>query len=206
MNKFPIFYTKTAYYYTKFPTISKEEENMNYKKLRIISTIGIFLLCFPLHFLYEWIPSDITAIFVPVNESIWEHMKLIFTGSILYFIIEYIFLYIKKEKIPNNYNLATFLSSLIAIPLYLIIFLPIYYHIGENMILSIGLLFCISIFISYLHYKITMLKRIPYQNIVAIICIILTYIVFGYLTYNPPTIDLFFDTKNEKYGMNIYNI
>ena len=36
--------------------------------------------------------------------------------------------------------------------------------------------------------------------------IILSYIVFGYLTYNPPKAELFFDTQKEKYGINIYNI
>lgn len=31
-----------------------------------------------LHFLYQWWPNPITALFSPVNESLWEHLKLIF--------------------------------------------------------------------------------------------------------------------------------
>lgn len=31
-----------------------------------------------LHFLYEWLPGWGTAIFSPVNESLWEHMKIVF--------------------------------------------------------------------------------------------------------------------------------
>ena len=57
---------------------------MTLKRTRIISTIGIFLLCFSFHFIYDWIPNYITAIFFPVNESIWEHMKLLFSATIFY--------------------------------------------------------------------------------------------------------------------------
>lgn len=31
-----------------------------------------------LHFLYDWLPNPIFALFSPVNESLWEHGKLIF--------------------------------------------------------------------------------------------------------------------------------
>ena len=65
---------------------------MSLKASRITSIIGIFLLCFLFHSMYEWIPNTLTAIFFPVNESIWEHMKLIFTSTIVYGIIDYIIL------------------------------------------------------------------------------------------------------------------
>ena len=32
----------------------------------------------PLHFLYDCFPNPVTALFSPVNESLWEHGKLIF--------------------------------------------------------------------------------------------------------------------------------
>ena len=56
---------------------------MSLKKLKIIGIVLAFLLAFPLHFLYDTFPSFITSIITPVNESIWEHMKIIF-GSILF--------------------------------------------------------------------------------------------------------------------------
>lgn len=31
-----------------------------------------------LHFLYDFLPNPVTALFSPVNESIWEHLKIIF--------------------------------------------------------------------------------------------------------------------------------
>ena len=77
---------------------------MTLKRSRIISTIGIFLLCFLFHFLYEWLPSSITAIFFPVNESIWEHMKLLFSAVVFYGIIDYM-------------SFVTFFPQLIAGPI-----------------------------------------------------------------------------------------
>ena len=75
---------------------------MTLKRSRIISTIGIFLLCFLFHFIYDWIPSYITAIFFPVNESIWEHMKLLFSAIIFYGIIDYIILQKFKLRYTKN--------------------------------------------------------------------------------------------------------
>ena len=31
-----------------------------------------------LHFLYDILPSPLTALFSPINESVWEHLKLLF--------------------------------------------------------------------------------------------------------------------------------
>ena len=178
---------------------------MNLKRSRIISTIGIFLLCFLFHFIYNWIPSSITAIFYPVNESIWEHMKLIFSAVIFYGIIDYIIL--QKFKIKyNNFFTSLFVSALTIIPIYLIMFLPIYYKIGENMIITIGIMLLSIIISQVISYNILKAKDFDKINIVSLILIIVSYIIFAYLTYNPIKNELFFDTKEEKYGINNYNI
>ena len=178
---------------------------MNLKKSRIISIIGIFLLCFLSHFLYEWIPSSITAIFFPVNESIWEHMKMIFTSIILYGIIDYIIL--NKFNIKyNNFFLNLFVTSFISIPIYLTIYLPIFYKIGENIFINIVIMLLVIIITQLIAYYILKAKNCKLANYISIILIIISYIIFGYLTYHPPKNELFFDTNDEKYGINNYNI
>ena len=109
---------------------------MNTKKLKIIMTIIIFLLAFPFHFFYDKFSNFIFSIFFPVNESIWEHMKLLFTSIIFSGVIEYIIIKKKDVKV-NNYLLSLFIPAILSIPIYLIIFLPIYYKIGENFIITI---------------------------------------------------------------------
>ena len=178
---------------------------MTLKRSRIISSIGIFLLCFLFHFIYHWLPSTLTAIFFPVNESIWEHMKLLFSAVIMYGIIDYIIL--QKFKIKyNNFFTSLFVSALAIIPIYLIIFLPIYYKTGENMIIAITIM-AISIIISQIiSYYILKQEHLDKLNIISLILIIVSYIVFAYLTYYPIKNELFFDTQEEKYGLNNYNV
>ena len=113
---------------------------MNTKKLKIIMTIIIFLLAFPFHFFYDKFSNFIFSIFFPVNESIWEHMKLLFTSIIFSGVIEYIIIKKKDVKV-NNYLLSLFIPAILSIPIYLIIFLPIYYKIGENFIITITIMF-----------------------------------------------------------------
>ena len=174
--------------------------------LKTIKTIGffiIFLLCFPFHFLYDWLPNSLFSIFFPVNESIWEHMKLIYTSFVFYGIFDYLLL--KKNRIYfNNFLIQLFLIPIIAIFIYLIIFIPIYKIIGENMIVSIGLLAVVILIEQILSYFILQYKEIKYQNIIGIIGIILVYTIFGYLTYKPIENYIFYDTVKDKYGINIY--
>ena len=178
---------------------------MNLKRSKILSIIGIFLLCFLFHFIYEWLPSGITAIFFPVNESIWEHMKLLFSAVVFYEIIDYIIL--QKFKIKyNNFFTALFVSAITIIPIYLIIFLPIYNKIGENMVITIGIMLLAIIISQVINYYILKSKDFNNFNIVSLILIIISYIVFAYLTYNPIKNELFFDTQEEKYGINTYNV
>ena len=174
---------------------------MSLKKIKILGFFVIFALCFLFHFLYGWLPNSLFSIFFPVNESIWEHMKLIYTSYIFYGLFDYILL--RKNKI-NNFMFQLFLIPIIAIIIYLIIFIPIYKMIGENMIISIGLLGIIIIIEQILSYFILQYKGINYQNIVGIIGIILVYIIFGYLTYKPIENYIFYDTVKDKYGINIY--
>lgn len=178
---------------------------MFFNKKVFLSTFIIFALCFICHFAYDFLPNPLFAIFFPVNESIWEHMKLIYTSNLMYILgLYFISLVIKKQV---NYSfLFTFIKSIIEIITYLIIFLPLYYRFGEKMFISISLLFFIillgELLTNYLDKKINIYI---YQKL-GISLFVLGYIIFGILTYNPPHIHLFFDTLDEKYGINHYLI
>ncbi len=178
---------------------------MTLKKTRFISSILIFGLCFLFHFLYQWFPNSLFSIFFPVNESIWEHMKLLFSGITLYGIIDYIILY--KSKIPfHNFLFSLFITSFISIPIYLIIFLPIYNMIGENMLVSISLLFLVIIITQIISFYILKSKQYKIINYLSFLLIIISYIIFGYLTYHPIHNYIFLDKTKNLYGINNYNI
>ena len=66
------------------------------KNVKIIGVNVSFILAVILHFIYETMPNTFISIIAPVNESIWEHMKLIVTSSLIFSIFEYI-IYKKKN-------------------------------------------------------------------------------------------------------------
>ncbi len=175
---------------------------MSLKKLKILSIIITFLFCFPLHFLYNKFPSFITSIISPVNESIWEHMKILFGSILLSGVFQKIIIKIKHLNYKNIY-LSTIISSLSSIPIFLIIYLPIYNLIGEKFLITIFLML-IAIIISQVItiYIINLKKDLKMENI-SILFIIITYLIFIYLTYNPIKCKLFKDPVDKYYGIKI---
>ena len=99
-------------YFFDLKCIYNSELNIlfNMKKIKILIVFILFGLSFLIHFSYEWIPSFITSVFSPVNESIWEHMKIIFTSTIISAIIEY-FIYRNRHIEFNNLIIRSLLSK-----------------------------------------------------------------------------------------------
>ena len=173
---------------------------LNLKNTRIIAIFGIFFISFISHFIYTIFPNFFTSIFFPVNESIWEHMKILFTSSILYGIIDYILL--KKNNIKfNNYPFQLWFTSIVIMPIYLVIYTPLYKLIGENLLISITLLFIIYILKEIISYNILKAQHLKILNHITIPLIIITYIMFIYLTYYPPHNYIFLDTGTNTYGI-----
>lgn len=173
---------------------------MNLKKIKIINVIGVFALSFLFHFMYEWCPNVITSIFFPVNESIWEHMK-IFVSAILVWGLVDKFLLDKFNIYYNNHFFSTVLSSILSIIVYLIIYLPLYKIFGEVMFISIGLMLLDYILMAYVSYKILSGRELNINKVFLIIVIVVTYVSFSLLTYKPPKYFLFYDTNLKKYGI-----
>lgn len=70
-----------------------------------------------LHFLYDWTNKSIlVAPFSAVNESIWEHMKLLFFPMLIFALVEYAFIG-KSRKCFGGAKLAGTLIGLLLIPI-----------------------------------------------------------------------------------------
>lgn len=172
---------------------------MSKKKLKILGVVLAFLFCFPIHFLYDKFPGFITSIFAPVNESIWEHMKILFGSIIISGVIQKIIVITKNLNI-NNMCFSNFIAALTSIPIFLIIFLPIYAIIGENLIVNIILMLITIIICEYISYKITNIKNLKLENI-TILLVVIIYIIFGILTYYPLKNNLFIEESTNTYGI-----
>lgn len=160
----------------------------------------IFLLSVVSHFVYDWMPNTVFSILFPVNESIWEHMKLIATPVLLFSIGEY-FIYRKKGIHYPNFLLSYSFAIFIGILSYLGVYMPIHYLFGHSLVVSILLLFLTFMEIEVISYSIMHVKKIRYGKILGLGLLFFIYILFGYLTYYPYENELFYDTVKKGYGL-----
>lgn len=171
---------------------------LNLKKWKIISVFLIFALSGLAHFIYDWFPNIFTSIIFPVNESIWEHNKIIILSFFIITLLEKS--YYKKEK---NVIFAGILSALLCCILVMLIFTPIYFYIlkyNDNIIVTFIIFFICICLSTYFNYK---LLNQPYQKKKEKTAIFLWLFIFlfnGLLTFYPPNLSLFFDFTNHKYG------
>ena len=164
------------------------------KELRKCFTIGFAFICIfgtLLHFLYEWTGGQrIIGLFSPVNESIWEHMKLFFFPMLLFTVI------------MSYFNiLQTYYPSLV--PALLIglhagtWFIPASFYTysgiwGSSITWVDILLFYITVFlglrIAYNQVKNSGLQKyeIPLK-----ICTMIMLVLFMLFSYHPPGLGVF---------------
>lgn len=177
---------------------------MNIKKVTIISVIAIFLLSALSHFIYDWFPNTFTSIFFPVNESIWEHTKMVFTTMMIWGLIEY---FIVSNQGKKNFVTGLLFSTILTIITLILIFTPIYYLLDkkENMIITL-IIYLISIIIGQIasHKILKIEKKLDSLNIISLISIPIIFIAYGLLTYYPIKAGLFYDYPNNKYGLYTY--
>lgn len=173
---------------------------MTPKRLTIINIILVFLISFISHFMYDLFPNNLTAVFFPTNESIFEHLKMSFTTYIIVLIIDYIILKLKKETYPNLI-ISVFISAISTVLLLGIIYPIIFNIIGENMFVTL-LVYLITIIIGNLFgYKALKSKDLKLQE-TGIISFIVIVIIFGLLTFYPLHVKTYFyDYSSDRYGI-----
>jgi hypothetical protein len=86
----------------------------NIKLWQIIGAVFTLISGTLLHFVYGWFDGDAWALFGSVNESVWEHQKLVFWPMTFFMVAEFIFYGRHKEGfVPikvNSILLAMFIN------------------------------------------------------------------------------------------------
>lgn len=167
-------------------------------KFTIFSGIFVMILGTLLHFTYEWSGNNtFVASFSTVNESTWEHLKLLFFPMFLTTILGYFYF----RKISSNFLCAQLLGILTAI-LFTITFFYTYTGIvGTNFaFVDISIFFVAVVLGEFVFYKIFMydFKCNSYMSLFFITLLLICFITF---TYFSPKIDLFKDPVSGNYGI-----
>lgn len=172
-------------------------------KFEVISTIFIMILGVILHFTYEWSNNNtLVGLFSPVNESIWEHLKLLYVPMFLTAIVGN-FYYGKNHE---NYICAKTSGIIISMVFTVVTFYTYTGILGKIIdVLNIVLFFIAVILGQYIVLRQISLKK-PCNKKRTMIVLILIGVLFIFFTFYPPNIGLFADPMTGTFGIKKANI
>lgn len=168
------------------------------KSLKRHTVLGILFVLFVgtlAHFLYDLSDNNhMIGLFTPVNESVWEHMKLLFFPMLLYslFMVSHL-----KDDYPCIVSSSCFgiLAGTLLIPI-------LYYAytglLGRDyFILDIGTFIVSVLFAFWISYRLTLSCKA--KPCTAFLCILtgILFICFIRFTYHPPALAIFAEPSTE---------
>lgn len=173
------------------------DKKINLKIFEIISTIFTIAVGILLHFLYDLSNKNvIVGMFSAVNESTWEHLKILFFPMLITIIIG---TYYYKDI--TNYLCSKTKGLLVSLSFLVIAFYTYSGIIGKNFASINILIFILSIIIGevYAYRKIN--NNTNCSNFISLIVLIVLIFNFITFTFKPPHIRLFKDPVDGTYGI-----
>lgn len=145
--------------------------------------VGIFA-----HSMYEFSGNNpITGLIAPINESIWEHLKILFFPFLLATLIEY---YLQRPS-PVSFFAAHFAGIWTGMLSIMFLFYGYSGILGRNFVFIDILLFFIGVIVAY-YVSFKFAKKFHGQELLTVfLCWIFTILLFFILTCFPPELPLF---------------
>ena len=143
------------------------------------------------HFVYEWSGEvKLLGLIFPVNESVWEHLKLLFFPTLVYSFFEYRHL---KEK-PQNYLFSLAISVFSGMVSIVTLFYTISGVIGKRIDFINILIYFVGIIVMLIN-KNKILKSGNFSSNkafwFALILLSLTAVLFVTFSFNPLKLGIF---------------
>lgn len=169
----------------------------DFKFVKKYHWLGIAVVCIlstPLHFIYEWSGENFfVGLFNPINESIWEHLKLVFWPLLLWWGLGY--LIFRKSK---HLSLIKWLTAACVSILLSMSFIVSWYYTWvngldtESSIIDIGSLFIavpLGQLVAIHLYKVLEPRKV--YLLLSTLLLILFAGMFIVFTSNPPNLSIF---------------
>ena len=161
------------------------------KKASLIGIVSVLSVGSLLHFVYEWSGRmPIVGAFGAVNESIWEHLKLIFWPMLVYGIVEW-FWYGKRLDAFWPVRTLSILGAMAAITVLYYTYSGI---LGQHYFwadIVIYLLAVVGAYLLSLHFLKRKATPSPLAQGLSIAVLFLCAVAFVHFTFSPPSIGLF---------------
>lgn len=159
----------------------------------------VSLLGTVLHFLYEWTGESVwVAAFSGVNESTWEHMKLLFWPMLLYAVLQSFFF---RER--GDFWCIKLRSTLLGLVLIPVLFYTYNGVIGTSPAWINIAIFFVSAAIAFIYEAVELYKEaksctLQTLSFVLLIAIALLFVLF---TFKTPELGIFRDPLTGGYGI-----
>ena len=152
-----------------------------------------------LHFLYDWTGGSIlVSPFSGVNESTWEHMKLLFWPLLLFALVQRLFF--KDQENYWSVKLAEILLGLVLIPVLFYSYNGMFGKSPDWLNIAIFYISAALVFLfEWWVFKRDRLRCKSSRLTFAVICLI--GVLFVVFTFAPPKIPLFQDPLTGTYGI-----
>ena len=154
-----------------------------------------------MHFVYDWSGQNtVVGLFGPVNESIWEHAKLVFWPPLLWYVI-------MAWRFRRDRSLTVSAAAAMALwfmPLFQIGFYYLYAAIAGHDVFIMDLVdFELTVILGQLlFYQVAVRSRCRKgRRTVALLSVIVLAGLFAMLTFRPPHLPLFRDPQNSTFGL-----
>ena len=151
-----------------------------------------------LHFLFSWTGAFSLAPISAVNESTWEHMKILFFPMLIFACVQYRFFY----NAYTGFWWVKLIGTAIGITLIPILFYTFNGAFGKTPDwLNITFFFlssAIGYFVEYLLFSKGVTLRFPWLAFALLLTLEAVFVIF---TFYPPTLPLFKDPVTALYGI-----
>lgn len=167
-------------------------------KLNLFRFIFISILGVLLHFTYEWSGDNpAVGLFSAVNESTWEHLKLIFFPMLLLTLTESLWAHIQEKPLPENFLPARTIGILSGMAFIVVVFYTLNGVLGRNYeILNIALYFAGVIYALRTENRLESRQMCINDYVSMTILAILAVAFFAFTNY-PPELGIFADPTTD---------
>lgn len=152
------------------------------------------------HFTHGWFKKGILLhIFSALNESTWEHMKMLVAPTILVGILQYVFL---------DKGYINFFNSILILLITELVTMPLLYETLKRLVKKVPfpitiLIFFLSIIFGLIsEYLILTNGVVILPEVWSLVLGLLVVSLFGIFSYYPPRMFLFKDPITKRYGHN----
>jgi hypothetical protein len=156
-----------------------------------------------LHFAFVWAHrSRVIAVIAPVNESLWEHLKMVYWPSVVFTCVQFAF----ADAVPPNFAMAkalgTYAMAGVILGLYYPTALVWREAASRARLIADGTIFVVAVVLG--QYVAHLLMRTTggalRNDLIGVILLALPAAVFAVTTFRPPHTGMFMDQLTGTYG------